>query len=94
MCPSYQPLVKPLAAWDELDIPAMPDMLDEDDEVEANAVPDARARPPTSRPVRASPAFRVPSILSRFVPIMKLPPGKTGHTPVVSPLDGTSAPSR
>ena len=49
---------------------AIPDMLDEDDEVEANAVPDASARPPTSRPVRAIPAFRVPSILSRFVPIM------------------------
>src|ERR1700733_8580603 len=64
----------------------LPDMLDADDEVEANAVPDARASPPASRPVRAIPAFRVPSFLKRFVPIMKLPPGKTGHTPVVCPL--------
>ena len=59
----------------------IPDMLDEDDEVEAKAVPDARARPPTIRPARAIPAFRVPSFLSRFVPIMKLPPRRLDTPP-------------
>jgi hypothetical protein len=48
----------------------IPDMLDDDDEADAKAVPDASARPAASRPTRPIPAFRVPSILSRFVPIM------------------------
>ena len=48
----------------------IPDMLDADDEAEAKAVPEARARPPSSRPAKATPAVRVPSIRSRFVPIM------------------------
>jgi hypothetical protein len=86
-------LVKPRWFIEEL-ADAIPDIPDEDEEVDAKAVPDARARPAVSKPTRPIPAFRVPSILSRFVPIMKLPPGKTGHTPVVGPLVRTSGPSR
>jgi hypothetical protein len=62
--PAKKPLVKPRWFIEEL-AEVIPDMPDEDDEVEAKAVPDARARPAASRPARPIPAFRVPSILSR-----------------------------
>ena len=68
MCPSYQPLVKPVPPCEpDEDIPAIPAMPDGDAAVpgEASAVPVTAARPAVSRPPRASPARLVPAARTR-----------------------------
>ena len=75
MWPSYQPLVKPVFACDDMDC-AMLSMVAmvEGEPEDASAVPDTAARPATSKPAISRPTCLVPLGRRCFTRDIKFPP--------------------